>query len=111
MGRAERRKKERIDRIEARKDKILVSRDEISDMKHKVGEYKMEVLLTCFALANHRLWGHGATRIFRTLKTVEEMADAVLSGEVSMDDYICELKNEAGIIIRADGKSEKNEYA
>ena len=61
MGRAERRRAERRNRIENRKAKILMSREEIGEMKQKVSSnvsaYNVESLMTCFALAEHRLYG------------------------------------------------------
>ena len=54
MGRAERRKAERRDRIESRKGKILISREELNkikkDITYEATGYKTEVLMTCFAL-------------------------------------------------------------
>ena len=59
MGRAERRRMERSDRIENRKGKLLMSKSDLKDIRAEISENNVQVLMTCFALANHRLYGHG----------------------------------------------------
>lgn len=71
MGRKERRAMERRNRIEERKGKILISKDDLADMKQRITKdasaYSVESLMTCFALAEHRKHGFGAKRIARSL--------------------------------------------
>lgn len=108
MGRAERRKAEKRDRIESRKGKILVSRDEINKMKNDISsemsKYSVETLMTCFALAERQLYGFGPKRILRSLRCIDELFGKILSGEASMEDYIQEIKDETGLIIKFDDK-------
>ena len=72
MGRAERRQSERRKRIDDRKGKVLLSRDDISEMKRQerdeTSKYNVEILMSCFALAEHRLYGFGQKRILRRLR-------------------------------------------
>lgn len=104
MGRAERRRMERKNRIEERKDKILMTHKDINNLKKKiiddVADFKIEVLMTCFALANRRLYGHGATRIMRSLNYIDELMGSVLDGAVTIEDYKKELEDEAGVVIK-----------
>ena len=73
MGRAERRRMERSDRIENRKGKLLMSKSDLKDIRAEISENNVQVLMTCFALANHRLYGHGQKRTLRTLTEVDRM--------------------------------------
>lgn len=104
MGRAERRKAERRNRIENRKGKILMSREEIGEMKQKVSSnvsaYNVESLMTCFALAEHRLYGFGQKRIMRSLQYIDDLMGAIINDEVVMEDYMKELEDETGVIIK-----------
>ena len=104
MGRAERRRMERNNRIEERKGKILMSPHDINEMKRNIAQdvtdFKIETLMTCFALANHRLYGHGATRTMRTLQYIDELMGPIATGEKTVDDYKRELEEEAKVIIK-----------
>ena len=103
MGRAERRRMERNKRIESRKDKILMSTDEVIRMKRQITEeatdYKVEALMTCFALANRRLYGHGTQRTMRTLQYIDDLMEAIITGEKSIDDYKKEVEDEVNVVI------------
>lgn len=103
MGRAERRRKERRDRIEDRKGKILVSPAELSkiknDIAYQASGYHTEYLMTCFALAMHR---HGieADTIGDCLSYIDGLMNDLLTEEATMDDYIKILEDETGIIVK-----------
>lgn len=104
MGRAERRKAERKNRIEGRKDKILITPEELTEFKQKVRDevsgYGTETLMTCFALAEHRIHGFGEKRIMKTLRYIEEvlMMD-ILNDKKTIEDYKQELVDETGLQI------------
>lgn len=49
MGRAERRRMERSDRIENRKGKLLMSKSDLKDIRAEISENNVQVLMTCFA--------------------------------------------------------------
>ena len=104
MGREERRRRERADRLDSRKDKVLIDKKELADMRSDivdtVGKYDVEVMMTCFALAEHRLFGFGGTRIMRSLEYIDELMGNVLSGFKTIEDYKQELIDETGIAIR-----------
>ena len=104
MGRAERRRSERNKRIQERKDKLLVSRKEIAGMKediaNDVSEHNVETLMTCFALAAYRLHGFKYKRILRLLSFIDDLMSDILDGSATIEDYMQELENETGIIIK-----------
>ena len=104
MGRAERRRAERRDRIEDRKGKILVSPAELSrvkrDIANKASGYHTEYLMTCFALSLHRLYGFGAGRIGKTLRCIDGLMNDILNDTSTMDDYIRELEEETGVVVK-----------
>lgn len=104
MGRAERRRTERKNRIEDRKNKILMSPDEVIKMKRQIAEeatdYKVEALMTCFALANRRLYGHGTQRTMRTLQYIDDLMGEIITGEKTPEDYKKELEDEIGVSIK-----------
>ena len=104
MGRAERRRRERSDRLGSRKDKVLIDKKDLADMRSDivdaVGKYDVEAMMTCFALAEHRLFGFGGTRIMRSLQYIDELMGNILSGSKTVEDYKRELIDETGIAIR-----------
>lgn len=51
------------------------------------------------AIANKRLYGHGETRLIRTLDTVQQ----IMSEEITVHDIIERCKQETGIDILAEG--------
>lgn len=109
MGRAERRKLERKNRLEDRKTKILMRPEDIAAMKAKItedvtenfGAYSTEAMLTCFALANHRLYKHGLTRTMRTLAYIDKLMEPISDGTKTVHDLRKELEEEVGVKIDA----------
>lgn len=106
MGRAERRRMERRERIENRKGKMVMSEKELRDYRKDVEQdvlnYNVEALFTCFALAQHKLYGFGGKRISRTLNYIDELMGAVINDKATIEDYKKELENETGVIIKCD---------
>ena len=109
MGRAERRRQERRNRIEDRKTKILMRPEDIAAMKAKItedvtenfGSYSTEALMTCFALVNHRLYGHGWKRTMRTLEEIDKMMGPIADGTKTVHDLKKELEEEVGFKVDA----------
>lgn len=103
MGRSERRNLERRDRIESRKGKLLVSKGDLNRMKteylNDVTKNNVEALMTCFALAEHRIHGFGEKRIMRTLQYIDEMMGDIINDRTNIDELKKELEEEAGIIV------------
>lgn len=106
MGRAERRRAERRDRIEERKGKICMTRQDLLDIQDQcsrdAAHYDVQILLTCFALAERRLYGFGPKRLLRTLSYINEMVGETLNGNATFEDYKQQLEDETGIIVRCD---------
>ncbi len=104
MGRAERRRTERKERIEDRKGKIFLKPGDIAKLKNDVAEaaakHDTEVLLTCFALVLHDEFGFGKKRIMRALESIDRAFDLVLTDKLDVDSMKNRLKKEIGIVIR-----------
>ena len=101
MGRAERRRMERQNRIEDNKGKVLMSQHDINELRRSivedVADFRTEALMTCFALANRRLYGHGTQRTLRTLQYIDELMGHINTGEKTIDDYKRELEDEINV--------------
>lgn len=104
MGRAERRRAERQKRIQERKDKVLLSQNEITELKksitHDASAYGAEALMTCYALALRRLYGFGNKRIMDSLRAIDELMEGILDGSHTIEDYKKILEDETGVIIK-----------
>lgn len=105
MGRAEKRRAERKARIESRKGAPM-SRGDIDkltdDTIASVSNHNVETLMTCFGLAQRRLYGFGYERIMRTLNFVDELMGPIIDGTKTIEDYKKELESETGVIIKCE---------
>ena len=105
MGRAERRRAERRERIDYNKNKVVMTRQEVGKLKNDlmddISRYNVEALMTCFALSEHRLYGFGHKRILRTLQYIDDLMSAVNAGETTIENYKKELKEEVGVVIKS----------
>lgn len=99
MGRKERRLIERKNRIDNKKNAVQMQRNEMREFANEVRRVNVEDLMTCFALAEHRLYGFGKKRILRTLTYVDELMGPIISGECTLDDYKKIIEEEAHIQI------------
>ena len=90
MGRKERRLQERNNRIESKKEKILLSNENIIEMKRNVrkqtSDYATNVLLNCFALSLNEVYGFGRKRIHRMLKHVEHNLCEIANNNLTVVD-------------------------
>ena len=104
MGRAERRRAERANRIEERKGKILMSKQDLGKMqdsiRQDISNFNVEAILTCLALALHRKFKFGPKRIMRVLNYIDELMGGVVDDIYTVDDYKQQLKEEAGVVIK-----------
>lgn len=104
MGRAERRLAEKLRNRENRRDNVTLSRSDISEMKEKISaeaaKYDTEFLMTCFALAEHRLYGFGQKRILKSLKYIDELMGDILNNKATIEEYKDLLEKEAGVAIK-----------
>lgn len=103
MGRAERRKMERRARIASKKDSVTLSRNDIRNMKDKlrndISKYDVEAMMTCFALAEHRVYGFGKKRVLRTLQYIDDLMEEILKNNATIEDYKEQLEQETGVKI------------
>ena len=56
--------------------------------------------MTCFALANHKLYGHGADETFQTLQYIDDLMGAVNADEKTIEEYKLELEKEINVVIK-----------
>lgn len=106
MGRAERRRMERRNRIETKKNTPNMTYQELGEMKDKIRKdisgYNVESLMTCFALAEHRLYGFGQKRIMRSLQYIDELMGYIMDDSATMEDFKKELEDETGVIVKCE---------
>lgn len=80
-----------------------MSRQDIAKMKEEISktasEYNVEALMTCFALAEHRLYGFGQKRILRTLSYIDELMGPIIEGTKTIEDYKKELEEKGNVVI------------
>lgn len=104
MGRAERRRAERANRIEERKGKILMSKQDLGKMqdsiRQDISNFNVEAILTCLALALHRKFKFGPKRIMRVLNCIDELMGGIVDDIYTVDDYKQQLKEETGVVIK-----------
>lgn len=104
MGRAEKRKAERYNRIEKSKEQVVLSRRELTEMREKLSQdvlnYNVEALMTCFALAEHRMYGFGKKRILRSLQYIDDLMGDVNDGKATIEDYKRELEEKTNVAIK-----------
>ena len=104
MGRAEKRKAERYNRIEKSKEQVVLSRRELTEMREKLSQdvlnYNVEALMTCFALAEHRMYGFGKKRILRSLQYIDDLMGDVNDGKATIEDYKRELEEKTTVAIK-----------
>ena len=104
MGRAERRRAERANRIEERKGKILMSKQDLGKMqdsiRQDISNFNVEAILTCLALALHRKFKFGPKRIMRVLNYIDELMGGVVDDIYTVGDYKQQLKEETGVVIK-----------
>ena len=100
MGRAERRIRERLERLENKKNQIVIDKYELAKIKKDISDrastFSTEALMSCFALADK----FGSGRIAKTLEYVDELMGAIEDGSKTMDDYFRELEEETGIEVK-----------
>lgn len=103
MGRAERRKVERKNRIEDRKGKVLMTPHDIREMKRNiiqdVTDYKVEAMMTCFALANATLWNHDAEQIIQTMQYLDDMMGEIYDGTITIEELKKLAEDRIGVAI------------
>ena len=100
MGRAERRRLERENRLLYSREKSVKM---LRSIKKKVSdassENTVDILMTCFALAEHRLYGYGKKRCIKTLQYVDELMGGLSHDTATLEEYKQQLVDEVGLTI------------
>lgn len=103
MGRAEKRKIERFNRIEENKDKVVMTREEFAklkrDIRNESSTFTTEALMTCMALKDRRLRGYGQKRIMDDLQYVDDLMGPIMRGEKTIEEYKEALREESKVVI------------
>lgn len=105
MNRAERRKAERNNKRDIRKNEVRLTEEELNEIKERVSDAasitSVDILMTCFALAEHRMHGFGKKRIKRTIDYIDDLVEGIVNGDSTIDEYKKELKEETDITVVA----------
>lgn len=90
MGRAERRLAEKRDKKTSKDVKRAVN---------ATRNFDVDALMTCFALAEHKLYGFGRKRITKSIVYINDLMDDILTDKATIDDYKRELEEKAKVRI------------
>lgn len=88
MGRAERRLAEKREKKTNKDVKRAVN---------ATRDFDIDILMTCFALAEHKMHGFGRKRISKTINCVCEMMDDILTDKATIEDYKKILEEKAKV--------------
>lgn len=101
MNRAMKRKQYRESRIQENKENPVLRQKDISSIKEEVSKENVNNILTCVALAEHRLYGFGQTRVLRTLQYIDKvLMQDILDDKATIHDYKRALSDEIGVYIK-----------
>jgi hypothetical protein len=102
MNRAERRK---IERKEKHGKGVTLSKNELNSIKEQISDRAsittVDILMVCFALAEHRVHKFGKKRIKKTIDYIDSLVEMIVNGEATIEDYKRELKEETNVTIIA----------
>ena len=102
MGRAERRRSERLTRLEERKNTIRMTQEEyyeaIRRAKNEATRDAFNVFATCMALKDIRKNGYGKKRIIDNLHYMDNLMNDLLDGKANFADYKKEVYDK-GVVI------------
>ena len=105
MGRAERRRQERAERIEWNKTKVTMGRSDLIRLKEAIKEdvsaNATEHLMVCFAAAMHNELGFGGKRILRVLNELDRLSGLIQKDANVIFEIRQQLKDETGVEIRS----------
>lgn len=104
MNRAARRRADKAAKKESEKkvnnNRIILTRQELDDIKTQARTEAATALVPCLALAEHRVHGFGKKRALRTLNYLDILMTGYINGSKSPADYIQECEDELGIHIK-----------
>lgn len=102
MNRAERRK---IERKEKHGKGVTLSKNELNSIKEQISDRAsittVDILMVCFALAEHRVHKFGKKRIKKTIDYIDSLVEDIVNGNATLEDYKKALKEEADVTIVA----------
>lgn len=103
MNRAERRRIDRNKSREPRQRGVRLTAEDINNIKERISDEAsiatVDTLMTCFALAEHRVHKFGKKRLKRTIDYIDSLVDAMVIGKATLEDYKNALKEEADVTI------------
>lgn len=103
MNRAERRKMGQIKKREPRQREVRLTVEDINDIKERISDEAsiatVDTLMTCFALAERRVYKFGKKRLKRTIDYIDSLVDDIVNGKATLEDYKKALKEEADVTI------------
>ena len=104
MGRAERRRQERQQRILTKRGNISLSPYELRQIKRQavndIATFDVEIMQTCFAVVLHEEFGFGPKRIERAIRAVDRKFGMILNDELTADELAKSLEDSTGIEVR-----------
>ena len=104
MGRAERRRQERQDRIFTKRGNISLSPYELRQIKRQavddIATFDVELLQTCFAMVLYEEFGFDFEKIHQGLSAIDKKFGQILSGEMTADGLAKELEEKTGIEVK-----------
>lgn len=103
MGRALRRKLERIKREEAMRNSIRIDKADLARIRQREAEtssmWTVEVAMTCFAMALRNTMHYGPDRIMKVLSECDRLMGPVYEDVDEIDRIKKRLEDETGIRI------------
>ena len=107
MGRAERRRQERQDRIFTKKGNISISPADLKKHERmiadKIARFDVELMQTCFALVLHDSYGADEDEIVDRLHDIDNLFGQILEGYITADDLVAELYEKTGLQVKFSG--------
>ena len=104
MGRAERRRLERVQRHETKRGNISMSpyeyRQAMRETADRIATFDVELLHTCYALSLYDVFGLDGDDIAEGLEYIDDIFGRVLGGEVSARGLADELEEKTGVVVK-----------
>ncbi|MDR1549039.1 MAG: hypothetical protein LBT06_10690 [Hungatella sp.] len=103
MGRAERRREERLKEASNGSGRVSLSHKEIGQIKEaaetKILEYNVEALMTCFALVMYEIDGIVIDDVQMALQRIDELMGGIVSGKETVEGYKKALQDRTGLVV------------
>ena len=76
------------------------ARNKEQKIKNDTRQQDIDFLMTCFALAEHKVHGFGRKRITKTVEYVCSLMDDILTDKATVEDYKRILEEKARVKLR-----------